>query len=163
MQGSYEGGSYSYDRTVGDIKDSGSVKASGSVIFDNNQFQQVLRSLTTFSSLSNLSFTLPLVSATEVTTASLTASKSSVDNVKVPYSEDIEAYKENGIPCYKISITRSTAVNGTGQTLFYSTEDIVCNGWKVKNPLVKMIEPYKNKADGKEYSMEYTLKTVTIS
>ena len=163
LQASYEGGSFSYDRTVGEVKDSGSVKVSGTVVFDNNQMQQVLRSLTTFSSSVSISFNVPIVSASEATSTSLTASGGSVENVKVAYSDSNELYKENGIPCYRLSISRSTVVSGTSQTLYYSTNDSVCGGWKVKNPLVKIIEPYKSKVDGNPYSMEYTLRTITIS
>lgn len=163
LQAHYEGSNFSFDRTVGEVKDSGKVKVSGAVVFDNNQMQQVLRSLTTFSSSVNLGFNMPLVSAKETTSTSLTASGGSVENVTVEYSKSNELYKENGIPCYKITISRSTVVSGTPQTLFYSTNDIVCDGWNVKNPLVKIVEPYKDEVSGQQRSKVYQLRTITIS
>lgn len=162
LQGEYIGNSFSYVRTVNGEESKGTVAVKGSTVFDNSQFQQVLRAMTTFASGSSLSFGIPLVSENEIGAVSLTASINSVESVKTAYTEAVTEYKENGISCYRVTLSRSTEVAGVSQTLYYAVNDIDCKGWHVKNALVKIIEPFKDDS-GNQYAMEYTLKTVDIS
>lgn len=161
VQGSYSGNNYNFDRDVNGKKSSGVVNAKGTTVFDNNQFQQVLRSMTTFSTGSSLTFVTPLVSATEDTPVTLTASVSSVENVKTPYTKSVEKLAKDGISCYAVSVSRSTEVAGMSQTLYYAVDDINYNGWKLKNVLVKIVEPFK--VNGEKSEMQYTLKSISIA
>ncbi len=163
VQGTYAGGNYEYTRILNGESSSGSVGASGTV-FDNNQFQQALRSVTTFSSGLALSFSLPLVTETEAATATITASGNSVAEIKTAYTDTLHAYAEKGVPCYQIGISRSTQVTGMSQTLYYAADDanITYQNWPIKNILVKIIEPYKNEATGERFEMQYSLKSLSI-
>ena len=162
MQGEYADGKFNCDYTTsesGTLSDSD--KVSGTV-FDNNQFQQVLRSVTTFSSGLSLAFTTPIVNAQGVTNANLTASGNSTAKVKdVLYVENDESIKEDGIDCYVISISRSTQVAGLSQTLYYAVDDVKCDGWGLKHVLVKIIEPFT--FEGERYEMQYKLISASIS
>ncbi len=161
MQGRYVGGSFECERYIGEDTLLNSVKASGTV-FDNNQFQQVLRSVTTFGSGLTLSFTTPIASATTVTTASLTANCSSTAKIKdTGYTDSVEDLKEEGIDCYVVYISRATEVKGMSQTLYYAVDNIKVQGWSMKNVLVRIVEPFTS--DGKRYDMVYSLKTATLS
>lgn len=161
MQGKYNNGSFECERYQGENTIKNSAKLSGTV-FDNNQFQQVLRSVTTFSSGLNLSFTTPIISDNGISNAKLSAvGTSSTVKVKTQYSKDIEEYAEEGFPCYQINISRATDVAGMAQTLYYAQKDLKCNGWGMKNVLVKIIEPFTD--NGKGYEMQYTLNSVSLS
>jgi len=162
MNGEYDGGEFKFDKDVNGEKSNGSLSVSGTV-FDNNQFQQALRSVTTFSSGFTIGFTNPVVAPTEETTANLTASGSAAtENIKTPFTEGIEKYAESGISCYPVKIARVTEVEGSAQMLYYATENVLINGWEVKNPLVKIVEPFKG-SDGKQYNMEYSLTAIEIA
>ncbi len=163
VQGTYSGGGYDYTRIINGETSNGSLGASGTVL-DNNQFQQALRSVTTFSSGLSLSFSLPLVTEEEAATATLTASGNSVAEIKTAYTDTLEAYAEKGIPCYQIFISRSTQVSGMSQTLYYAADNanITYRDWPIKNVLVKIVEPYKNEATGEKFEMQYSLKSLSI-
>ncbi len=166
LQANYDDGAFNYEKVIDnntDQKQTGSIELSGTY-YDNNEFHQSLRSVTTFSTAFSFSFALPLVDAQEASLATLTASCSSMENVKVAYTSNHadETIRENGLECYKVSISRSTEVAGTSQTLYYSKSPIVLNGWTITRALVKIVEPYKT-IDGSSASIEYTLKEATLA
>lgn len=165
LQGSYSGSKYNYDATIDGQKKSGSIKLSGSLYFDNNEFQQSLRTLTTFSSGVALSFSLPLVSKQETSMVTLTASMINSEKIKVPYTEGKEKYTD-GIECYVLHISRSAKVNSVRQTLYYAVNNIPLNeehpdNVYLKNILVKMVEPYK--LNDVAYTVTYTLLTADLA
>lgn len=159
--GSYEGKEYSYTRYINGEMSQGMVEASGTLYYDNNEFHQALRTISTFSESLTYGFAVPLVSATEATSVSLTAKVSKTTHVKTPFSATLADYADTGISCYVTSISRSTEVAGVSQTLYYATKDIAINGWNMKNVLVKIEEPFKQ--DGNEYAMIYSLKEATLA
>ena len=160
MQGAYAGGNFTSERFVDDGSNSDTLKTSGTV-FDNNQFQQVLRSVTTFSGLT-LSFTTPIVTNDDAGVASLTASGSSTAKLKdIPYTDAMEQYAEEGVPCYVINVSRATDVAGMSHTLYYATDNIKSNGWAMKNILVKIIEPFTE--NNERFEMQYTLRSASLS
>lgn len=155
LQGSYDGATLNYERYINGKKSTGSVKASGTY-YDNNEFQQSLRTVTTFSTSFNFGFTMPLVSAKESTKINLTASCSATQDVTVPY-------RTEAINCYRVNLSRSTDVNGVSQQLYYATDNLTYNGWNMKNVLVKFIEHYKDDASGNIYDIEYSLKEASLA
>ena len=160
MHGAYAGGNFTSERFVDDGSNSDTLKTSGTV-FDNNQFQQVLRSVTTFSGLT-LSFTTPIVTNDDAGVASLTASGSSTAKLKdIPYTDAMEQYAEEGVPCYVINVSRATDVAGMSHTLYYATDNIKSNGWAMKNILVKIIEPFTE--NNERFEMQYTLRSASLS
>ncbi len=163
VQGKYEGGAFKYDKTVGEETKKGELGASG-LVFDNNQIQQVLRSATTFSSGLSMSFSTPIVAVKDENTAvaKLTASgRSATEKVKVPYTEGIDEFKEDGIPCYRVSLSRTTAISSIGQTYFYAANDLTYETtWGMKHVLIKAIEPYKIGAES--FERYYSLRSAVI-
>lgn len=159
--GSYDGKKYSYTRTVNGKKSEGTVEAGNATFYDNNEFHQSLRTITTFSDSLAFSFAVPLVSATEAGSVTLTANVNGKVNVKTPYTATSEKYADNGIECYKTYISRSTEVAGISQTLYYASSDVVVNGWAMKHVLVKIEEPFKK--DNVTNLMTYELKTATLA
>ncbi|MCM1306756.1 MAG: hypothetical protein NC037_05820 [Bacteroides sp.] len=157
MQGTYNGGTFECERKFGDgDPQTQSVKMSGTV-WDNNQFQQILRALpsSTFSSGLSISFNTPIANAYEFGSATLTASGSSKVFVKdIPYTNVDDDLKENGLECYQISLSRSTEIKKTmTHTLYYAVNDIK---WKMKNALVKIVEPFKDD-NGQTFETHYLL------
>ncbi len=155
LQGSYDGATLNYERYINGKKSTGSVKASGTY-YDNNEFQQSLRTVTTFSTSFNFGFTMPLVSAKESTKINLTASCSATQDITVPY-------RAEAINCYRVNLSRSTDVKGVFQQLYYATDNLTYNGWNMKNVLVKFIEHYKDDASGNIYDIEYSLKEASLA
>lgn len=161
MQGRYDGSTFVCERKIGEDTFNDSAKLSGTV-FDNNQFQQVLRSVTTFSSGLTLSFNTPIASAEGVGSATLTASGNSTVKIKdIGYTNAIEDLREEGVECYKISLSRTTEVAGMSQTLYYAVDDVKSNGWAMKHVLMKIVEPFT--VDGESYEMQYNLISASIS
>lgn len=162
MNGKYNGTSFECERTVGDEQISDTLKLSGTV-FDNNQFQQVLRSLPSGSFPSiNITFSTPIASPSAAGTVTLIARGGSTEYVKCEYSDSVESLAETGINCYRVSLGRSTEVAGVSHTLFYAVDEVKYNGWGMKNILVKIIEPYTD-ADRNPYEMHYTLVSASLS
>lgn len=159
--GSYDGKKFSYTRTVNGEKSKGSVEAGGTTYFDNNEFHQALRTITTFSDSLAFSFSVPLVSATEAGSVTLTTRADGKTNVKTPYTASSEKYSDNGIECYKVYVSRTTEVAGISQTLYYAASDVLFNGWAMRHVLVKIEEPFKK--DGSTNMMTYELKTATLA
>lgn len=159
--GSYDGKKFSYTRTVNGEKSKGSVEAGGTTYFDNNEFHQALRTITTFSDSLAFSFSVPLVSATEAGSVTLTTRADGKTNVKTPYTASSEKYSDNGIECYKVYVSRATEVAGVSQTLYYAASDVLFNGWAMRHVLVKIEEPFKK--DGSTNMMTYELKTATLA
>jgi len=151
--GSYDGSTLNYTRIVNGNSSSGSIGNSGTY-YDNNEFHQSLRTVTTFSTSFSFAFALPLVTESEAASVSLTAACSSTETVK--YNNDA-----NEATCYKVNISRSTEVAGVNQTLYYATNNISVNGWNVKNALIKIVEPFKSNET--QYNMVYTLKTISLT
>ena len=81
MNGTYSGNTLSYTLVVngGEAK-TGSV-GLGSVFYDNNEFHQSLRGVSTFSTSFSFGFSTAVVNATEQTSASLTLSVSGTENI----------------------------------------------------------------------------------
>lgn len=159
--GSYDGKKYSYTRTVNGEKSEGTVEAESATYYDNNEFHQSLRTITTFSDSLSFGFSMPLVSATEASSVSLTAKVNGKTKVKTAFTESNEKYAAEGIECYKTDISRTTQVAGISQTLYYAESDVLINGWAMKHVLVKIEEPFKK--DGKTFYMNYELKTATLA
>ncbi|HBW05080.1 MAG TPA: hypothetical protein DEF02_00590 [Clostridiales bacterium] len=159
--GSYDGKKYSYTRTVNGEKSEGTIEAASATYYDNNEFHQALRTITTFSDSLSFGFSVPLVSATEASSVSLTASVNGKTKVTTAFTESNEKYADNGIECYKTSVSRATEVAGISQTLYYATGDVLINGWAMKHVLVKIEEPFKH--DGKTFYMNYELKTAELA
>lgn len=159
--GSYDGKKYSYTRTVNGEKSEGTVEAGGTVYYDNNEFHQALRTITTFSDSLSFKFFVPLVSATEATSIELTANVNGKTKVTTAFTESNEKYAAEGIECYKTSISRKTDVVGISQTLYYAEKEVLINGWAMEHVLVKIEEPFKQ--DGKTFYMNYELKTATLA
>ncbi len=183
LQATYGSKSYNYERTVDGKKDSGSIKISGTY-FDNNEFHQMLRTVSTYSSGLSLAYNMPLVTPTEALSVSITATTSSIQKVVTSYTDSLlnadntQRYPE-GMDCYVVNINRSTEVAGTSQTLYYALDNVPSeiahpNVRFMQHILVKIIEPYKvdGKAtftvteDGKQVEkpirMEYTLRSASI-
>lgn len=162
MNGKYDGNNFAFERTVGDETDGETIKLSGTV-FDNSQFQQVLRALPSdsFSSM-NLSFNMPLASAKEAGKVTLVARYKSMENVKCAYTDGIADLAENGLECYRVSLSRTTEVSGVSHTLYYAKDAVKHNGWGMKNILVKIVEPYTD-AQRNPYEMHYTLRSASLS
>lgn len=162
LLGTYNGKEFNYTRSINGKKESGTVEASGTLYYDNNEFHQALRTISTFTDSLTYSFSVPLVSQNEATSVSLTASVSGTTHVKTPYTNDKDKYQENGIVCYKTYISRSTEVAGVSQILYYAVEDIQNEtGWNMKHVLVKIEEPFKH--DDTECAMVYELKTANLA
>ncbi len=166
LQANYDGGTFNYEKVFdGDTanKQSGSIELSGTY-YDNNEFHQSLRSVTTFSTAFSFSFALPLADENESSLVTLSATCTSLENVKTAYTNahSDETIKADGIECFKLSIARATEVAGIQQTLYYSKSPIKVNGWDVTNALVKIVEPFTTQSGEKE-QMEYTLKSVSIA
>ena len=159
--GSYDGKKFSYTRTVNGEKSKGSVEAGGTTYFDNNEFHQSLRTITTFSDSLSFGFSMPLVSATEASSVSLTAKVNGKTKVETAFTSSNEKYAAEGIECYKTDVSRTTQVAGISQTLYYAESDVLINGWAMKHVLVKIEEPFKK--DGKTCYMNYELKTATLA
>ncbi len=158
--GSYNGKKYSYTRTVNGEKSEGTIEADSTVYYDNNEFHQALRTITTFSDSLSFGFSVPLVSATEASAVSLTAKVNGKAKVQTAFTASDEQYSAEGIECYKTNVSRATQVAGISQTLYYATGDVLINGWGMKHVLVKIEEPFKK--DGKTFYMNYELKTAEL-
>ena len=159
--GSYDGKKYSYTRTVNGEKSEGTVEAGSATYYDNNEFHQSLRTITTFSDSLSFGFSMPLVSATEASSVSLTAKVNGKTKVKTAFTESNEKYAAEGIECYKTDVSRTTQVAGISQTLYYAEKEVLINGWAMEHVLVKIEEPFKK--DGKTCYMNYELKTATLA
>lgn len=159
--GSYNGKEYNYTRYINGTMSQGMVEASGTLYYDNNEFHQALRTISTFSDSLTYAFAVPLVSSTEATSIALTAKVSGTTHVKSTFSNTLADYADTGIACYKTYISRSTEVVGVSQTLYYSVKDVAISGWNMKHVLVKIEEPFKQ--DGGEYAMVYSLKSAMLA
>ena len=161
MTGNYSGANFHYSKTVAGETSDGSIKLSGTY-FDNNEFHQSLRTVTTFSTNFSFSFAIPLVSATENASVSLTAACSKSAFVKTEYTNGIEAYQENGVECYNVRVSRSTKVAGLDQSLYYAKEPMKASNsnFTMTNVLVKFYEPITNESG--TYYVVYALKSAEI-
>lgn len=162
LNATYNGKSFEFSRTVDGVQSNGAVDlGKAATYFDNNEFHQALRTMTTFSDSLSFSFVTPIVSATEATSVTLTARVSGRATVKNAFTESNENYRDGGISCYKTYVSRSTEVAGLSQTLYYAENDITFSGWGLKHVLVRINEPFK--LDGNIYTMVYDLKTATLA
>ncbi len=177
LQATYSGKYFNYERTVNGEKTSGKLKISGTY-FDNNEFHQMLRTVSTYSGGLSLAYVMPLVTENEALTVNITATtaSSAATKISTPFTQtlkkaDGEALYPEGMDCYTVKINRSTEVAGASQTLYYAVANVPSD---INNPtvrfmqhiLVKIVEPYKADGkstfiaeDGKEMpiQMEYTL------
>lgn len=159
MYGEYDGSTLRYTRIVNGETNSGKVEGKATTYFDNNEFHQSLRTLTTFSESMSFSFSMPLVSASEATYVTLSTTISSTSTIKNSYT--VTNAIDDGIECYKMSVSRNEDVSGLSQTLYYAKDDIKINGWGLKNVLMQIEEPFK--IDGDVYTMVYELTSASLS
>lgn len=183
LQATYGSKTYNYERTVNGQTDNGSIKVSGTC-FDNNEFHQMLRTISTYSNGLTLAYTMPLVTSTEALAVNITATSSSTAKVATPFTnllvkEDNEKRYPDGMDCYVVKINRSTQVTGASQTLYYAVDNVPTdlahpNVRFLQHVLVKIVEPFKvdgnatitKEVDGKQVQtpiqMEYTLRDASI-
>lgn len=169
MSGSYSGNTLNYTLKKDGQVSEGSLSAN-SPYYDNHEFHQSLRTLTTMSSNFSFSFNVPVV-WNQIATVNLTAACKGVEKIKNAFTDTYEKnvtdengvpapqkiYAENGIECFKTDIVYSTKVPGSAQTLYYATSDITVNGWPITHALVRMVEPAGTGA------VTYNLKTASIT
>lgn len=92
--GSYDGKKFSYTRTFDGKTDEGVVEAGNATFYDNNEFHQSLRTITTFTDSLSFAFAVPLVSATETTSVGITATVNGKTDVKTAFTASREDYQE---------------------------------------------------------------------
>ncbi len=158
LQARYEGKSFVYDREIDGVKDSGKLEFKATTYFDNNEFHQSLRTLTTFSDSMVFSFNMPLVSKDEAEVIVLSANVSGQQAIHNNFTANNDAYAENGIKCYKTVVSRKIDkmnITGMSHTLYYAVDDVKINGWPLKKVLVRIVEPFI--LDGETYEMVYDL------
>jgi len=131
VQGVYDGATLDYTVAIKNGESKSSSIKCDSPYYDNNEFHQLLRGVTTFSSSFSFTFNTPIVSADEETSVSLTASCGSTETIN---------FNGSDIECYKVFLSRSTTVAGISQTLYYAVDDYKVNGWPLTHILVKFVE-----------------------
>ena len=185
MNGTYSANSLSYTLVDngGEAK-TGSV-GLGSVFYDNNEFHQSLRGVSTFSTSFSFGFSTAVVNATEQTSASLTLSVSGTENISGLEFDSVGRNEEGAeiasettsLECYKATLSRSTTVAGASQTLYYTVAPVYAavneagddtlvstydNGWwALPHVLAAIVEPY-NDADGNAQTVTYTLTDISL-
>lgn len=158
LQARYEGKSFVYEREINGVKDSGKLEFKATTYFDNNEFHQSLRTLSTFSDSMSFSFNMPLVSKDEAEVIQLSATVSGEQAIHNKFTDNNETYAESGINCYKTVISRRISemnITGMSHTLYYAVDDVKINGWALKKVLVRIVEPFI--LDGETYEMVYDL------
>lgn len=174
VEGTYDGSTLKYKRTTPDGTTEGDISLA-SPYYDNNEFHQSLRGISTFSTSLAFSYNTAIITASEATSASLTLSVSSTENVQteVKVATD-QGLQDLTVNCYKATLSRSTTVAGAAQTLYYTVEDmhaaidpstgetvVVAEGWKLPHVLTRIEEPYK-KADGSVGYVVYVLNAISL-
>ena len=184
MNGTYSGNSLSYTLKTADGEKKGSI-GLGSVFYDNNEFHQSLRGVSTFSTSFSFAFSTAVVNATEQTSASLTLSVSGTENISGLEFDSVGRNEEGAeiasettsLECYKATLSRSTTVAGASQTLYYTVAPVYAaineagddtlvftydNGWwALPHVLAAIVEPY-NDADGNAQTVTYTLTDISL-
>lgn len=185
MNGTYSGNNLSYTLKTAGGEKKGNVEL-GSVYYDNNQFAQSLRGVSTFSSSLSFSFTTPVVNATEQVSASLTFSVGGTASVgDLPFAstgKDGDGNEVNNatttLECYRATLGRATTVSGASQTYLYTVNPVYAaksddgtttllstydNGkmWSLPHVLVGFVEPY-NDADGNAQTVTYSLTGISL-
>ena len=185
MDGTYNGSSLAYTLTANGESKSGNIGLN-SPYYDNNQFAQSLRGVSTFSSSLSFSFTTPVVNATEQVSASLTFSVGGTASVgDLPFAsagKDGDGNEVNNatttLECYRATLGRATTVSGASQTYLYTVNPIYAaksddgtttllstydNGkmWSLPHVLVGFVEPY-NDADGNAQTVTYSLTDISL-
>lgn len=185
MNGSYYGGSLAYTLVAGGEESRGEI-GLGSPYYDNNEFHQSLRGVSTFSSSFSFSFNTAIVNAVEQVSASLTFSVSGTENVTLNGLSSVSS--EDGtdktntdtvLNCYRAALSRSTTVAGASQSMWYTVDPVYAvvtdgengkttslytydNGksWALPHVLAKFVEPYKT--DSASGSVTYTLAEISL-
>ncbi len=160
MYGTYNGATLNYTQKINGVESSGNISTK-TTYYDNNEWHQSLRTITTFSTGFSFSFSVPAIGENEGEFATLQSTISQAVYVKTPYTESVESLKEKGINCYEMKVSRTTEVAGMGHTLYYAVDDIKDAGWGMKNVLVKIVEPFK--LDGAIYAMVYELVSAELA
>ena len=185
MNGTYNGSSLAYTLTANGESKSGNIGLN-SPYYDNNQFAQSLRGVSTFSSSLSFSFTTPVVNATEQVSASLTFSVGGTASVgDLPFAsagKDGDGNEVNNatttLECYRATLGRATTVSGASQTYLYTVNPVYAaksddgtttllstydNGkmWSLPHVLVGFVEPY-NDADGNAQTVTYSLTGISL-
>ena len=161
MKGNYTGAVFKFEKVIDGKVSTGAFKLSGTY-FDNNEFHQSLRTVTTFSTNFNFSYSVPLVSPNESSAVTLSASCSRTAKVKTAYTATL-ADAEDGVECYNVHVARSTKVAGLAQSLYYAKNPMKAGNstLTMTHVLVKFYEPYITES-GEKSEIEYALKTAEI-
>ncbi len=160
MKGKYDGSTLKYEKNVNGASSNGSIKLSGTY-FDNNEFHQSLRTVTTLSTNFNFSYSVPLVSPNENAAVTLATSCTKKANVKTAYTDTL-ADAADGVECYNVRVARSTKVAGLDQSLYYATKPMKASNSNLTmtQVLVKIYEPVTS--NGETYHIVYALKSAEI-
>lgn len=160
MNGTYDGSSLSYTLKADGSADKSGKIALGNPFYDNNEFHQSLRGVSTFSASFAFSFSTPIINDGEITSASLTAAVRGTETVQTGIMTVNDKNEEvpYEIECYKMTLGRATTVSGVSQTLYYAVNPVYAlldeNGdtyisdkeydlGKLVHVLAKIKEPYK--------------------
>ena len=185
MDGTYNGSSLAYTITANGESKSGNIGLN-SPYYDNNEFHQSLRGISTFGTSFSFSFNTAVVSASEQTSISLTLSVNGTETVSdLPFpsvSKDGDGNEvqnqTTALNCYHTTLSRSTTVTGAAQTLYYTVDPVYAaineegtdtlistsyddSKWQLPHVLVRIVEPY-NDADRNPQKVTYTLKEISL-
>lgn len=187
MSGVYNGSTLLYTYSVnGGAATEGSVGLT-SPYYDNNEFHQAMRGISTLSSSFSFAYSVPVVSALEQTSARLTFSVSGTETVELPVASVVKGEEgaadtvteKTSFECYKASLSRATTVAGVSETLWYTVNPVYAavtgegeskttsistsktEWWDLVHVLVKFAEPY-NTADGGSGVVTYTLSEISL-
>ena len=149
--GSYSGKDYNYTLITSETKE-GHVTV-GVKVYDNNEFHNSLRGVNNsiFGSGFSLSFNVPVVTADEQASASITAKSDGTTNITTNVL-DADSNKVS-YESYAINISRSTKVAGSSQKIWYAKNDVEFNGFKIRHMITQIVEG----------SVTYTLKSFALS
>ena len=185
MDGTYNGSSLAYTLTANGESKSGNIGLN-SPYYDNNEFHQSLRGISTFGTSFSFSFNTAVVNASEQTSISLTLSVNGTETVSdLPFpsvSKDGDGNEvqnqTTALNCYRTTLSRSTTVTGAAQTLYYTVDPVYAaineegtdtligtsyddSKWQLPHVLVRIVEPY-NDADRNPQKVTYTLKEISL-
>lgn len=184
MNGTYDGSTLSYTLKADGAQDKSGQIALGNPFYDNNEFHQSLRGVSTFSAAFSFSFSTPVVNNGEITAASLTAMVTGTETVTtgITVTDDKGETVPYEIECYKTMLGRATTVAGVSQTLYYAVNPVYAlldeNGntyisdkeydlGKLVHVLAKIKEPYKltdeNGNVKRSGEIVYTLESLALN
>ena len=150
--GTYNGKNYDYTLITSETKE-GSLQVGASKVYDNNEFHNSVRGVndSIFSSSFSLSFNVPVVTADEQASASITAK--SIGTAKIETNVLDENSEKTIYDCYTVEISRSTKVAGTTQKIWYTQSNVKYSGFEIRH-MITQIE---------EGTVLYKLKSFSLS